>query len=163
MANPAHRQIARVRVLAPLAALAAFAAWLAVPADAPAATWKTGVYEGTIDSERGERPKTDIRLRITDRRIKLLEAEFILRCDGGRQEEVTVGPSKKERINEGPAGGGFSISEFERTDTYQQDYSLVGGVKKRTAKGLIDATRTYDDPYETCSDLITLEFKAKRR
>jgi hypothetical protein len=155
-------QTARLRILA-LAGVATLAVAAAVSASAHASKWKTGVYEGTIDSDRGDRPKTDIRLRITDRRIKLLEAGFILRCDGGTQEEVTVGPSKKERINEGPVGGGFAISEYERTDAYQQDYSLVGGVKKRTAKGQINASRTYEEPYESCGDLITLEFKAKRR
>src|SRR5918996_5266210 len=148
-------QTARLRILA-LTGVATLTVAAALPVAAYAAKWKPGVYEGTIDSERGDRPKTDIELRITDRKIKLLEAGFILRCDSGTQEEVTVGPSDKERINEGPVGGGFAISEFERTDAYQQDYSLVGGVKKRTAKGQINASRTYEEPYESCGDLITL-------
>jgi hypothetical protein len=133
----------------------------ALPPSAEAGKWKRGVYEGTIDAEQGERPKTEIKLRVT-KKIKLLEAEFLLRCDSGTQIEATVGPSKKAKINKGPAGGGFSISEFAQTSTYQEDYSLVGGVRRKTAKGNINASRTYDEPYDNCNDFITLTFKAKR-
>jgi hypothetical protein len=162
MAGRGTRFGARIGALA-LAGLATLALASAIPAGAAAAKWKKGVYEGTIDAENGNRPKTEIKLRITKTRIKLIEAGFRLRCDSGKLIEATLGPSKKEKVTKGTVGGGFAISEHDQTAAYQENYSLVGGVKRKTAKGLIDASRTYEDPYDNCTDFITLEFKAKRR
>jgi hypothetical protein len=138
---------------------------LAVAGPAAAASYETGVYEGKIYAKGdgdSKRPTTKLKLKVTKQKIKLLAAEMRLECRDRGLVEATIGGGKG-KLNDGPAGAGFSIYEYERTDAYQQNYDLVGGIKGGVAKGLVGASRTYEDPYEDCTDSSALYFKAKRK
>jgi hypothetical protein len=145
-------------------AIVAIVATGAVAGPAAAASFETGVYEGKIYAKGdgdSKRPKTKLKLKVTKQKVKLLAAEMRLDCrDRGLVETTIAGGTGK--LNEGPAGAGFSIYEYERTGAYQQNYDLVGGIKGDVAKGVIGASRTYEDPYEDCTDSSALYFKAKR-
>jgi hypothetical protein len=143
-------------------AMAACGLALIVPGAASAAGWEKGVYAGKIYAKGGgsQRPQTKLKLKVTRSKIQLLGAEMLLDCRDRGLVEATVRGGKAP-LNEGPAGAGFSIYEYERTPSYQQSYDLVGGVKGGVAKGLIGASRTYEDPYDDCTDSSALYFKAK--
>ena len=147
-----------------LALIAALALAALIPASASAAKkWKAGVYEGTIKAGNSNRPNTDIKLKITKKRIKLLEATFILECDGDRGTERVTVEGGGARITPGAVGGGYSINEQRTGPGYEDFYDVTGGVKKKKAQGLVGMSRTYDEPYENCIDDIQLDFKARKR
>src|SRR5262245_3297680 len=159
-------QICRTRRRAAIVvAMGALAVMIAIPASASAIPkkWRAGTYEGTIKANNSNRPNTDIKLKITKKRIKLLEATFILECDGDRGTQRVTVNGGSAKVNPGAVGGGYAISEQKSGAGYEDFYDVTGGVKKKKATGLVGMSRTYDEPYENCLDDINLGFKAKKR